>query len=482
MAGPFFPTGGGGSGSGGGGNYPGSYPIVDADIATMAAIAYGKLNLLGSIVNADVASGAAIDPAKIAGHAVTDADFPLAPANIVGTAVTQGDTATVTNAMLAGSIAYSKLSLTGDILNADLAGSIAPAKISGTAVTEADTGTVSATMLASGSVTAGKIASAVITDTHIDSAAGIEYTKLSLRSGGDGQIVNADVKSSAAIAYSKLALSGSIVKGDIVAAAGIEYSKLQLTGSVVNADVATGAAIAYAKLNLAASVAISDQAADMASRGAGVHGELYSWMGKSSGTDGALGATFDTDLVAISGTMATPDTAQQFRAAAVYLSKGEIVKGLKMYLGTAAASTNTNAQAFLCTSDFGTTPTLTVQAICTAAFKTDIRTSAGAHGRFVDAAWDSVNGGGTTYTVPADGIYYLGTLIDQGTMPSFLGVQFSTGPTTDASLINPSWLSSKVTRSYAKSTVSALSAGSTITGLGTVSTLLKYIQAYGTPV
>lgn len=41
----------------------------------------------------------------------------------------------VTNAMLAGSIAYSKLSLTGAILNADLAGSIANAKLANSSIT-----------------------------------------------------------------------------------------------------------------------------------------------------------------------------------------------------------------------------------------------------------------------------------------------------------------------------------------------------------
>lgn len=43
--------------------------------------------------------------------------------------------ASVTNAMLAGSIAYSKLSLTGAILNADLAGSIANAKLANSSIT-----------------------------------------------------------------------------------------------------------------------------------------------------------------------------------------------------------------------------------------------------------------------------------------------------------------------------------------------------------
>lgn len=45
-------------------------------------------------------------------------------------------------------------------------------------------------------------------------------------------LVNADIKSSAAIAYSKLDLADSIVDADINSAAAIAYSKLNLTGSV----------------------------------------------------------------------------------------------------------------------------------------------------------------------------------------------------------------------------------------------------------
>jgi len=107
----------------------------------------------------------------------------------------------VTNAMLAGSIAYSKLSLTGAILNADLAGSIAYSKLSLT----------------------GAILNA-------DLAGSIAYSKLSLT----GAILNADLAGS--IAYSKLALTGAILDADL--AGSIAYSKLSLTGAILNADLA----------------------------------------------------------------------------------------------------------------------------------------------------------------------------------------------------------------------------------------------------
>lgn len=71
------------------------------------------------------------------------------------------------------------------------------------------------------------------------------------------QWVNADIASGAAIAYSKLALTGSILNADIVAGAGIPYTKLTLGNTISNADIFSGAAIAYSKLNLAGSVSLA---------------------------------------------------------------------------------------------------------------------------------------------------------------------------------------------------------------------------------
>jgi hypothetical protein len=63
-----------------------------------------------------------------------------------------------------------------------------------------------------------------------------------------GQIANADISNTAAIAYTKLSLSGSIVNADISNTSSIAYSKLNLAGSVVNADISASAAIADIKL------------------------------------------------------------------------------------------------------------------------------------------------------------------------------------------------------------------------------------------
>ena len=60
----------------------------------------------------------------------------------------------------------------------------------------------------------------------------------------NGEIVNADVSASAAIAYTKLALSNSIVNADIAAGAAIVYSKLDLANSIVSADIVNGTIVA----------------------------------------------------------------------------------------------------------------------------------------------------------------------------------------------------------------------------------------------
>jgi len=61
-------------------------------------------------------------------------------------------------------------------------------------------------------------------------------------------ILNEDVSATAAIAYTKLALTGSVTNSDIASGAAIAYSKLNLAGSVTNTDIAAGAAIAISKL------------------------------------------------------------------------------------------------------------------------------------------------------------------------------------------------------------------------------------------
>lgn len=111
-----------------------------------------------------------------------------------------------------------------------------------TEITVQDTATIDLSLPAS--TLSANIVAGSITNSLISASAAISYSKLALTSS----IVNADISGSAAIAYSKLNLSGAIVNADINASAAIAYSKLALTGSIVDADISSSAAIANSKL------------------------------------------------------------------------------------------------------------------------------------------------------------------------------------------------------------------------------------------
>jgi len=101
---------------------------------------------------------------------------------------------------------------------------------------------------------------AAIVDANISESAAVAYSKLALT----GEIVDADISASAAIAYSKIALSGSITNTDISDTAAVAYSKLDLTSSIVGTDIADSAAIGYSKLDLAGTIKDADVATDAA--------------------------------------------------------------------------------------------------------------------------------------------------------------------------------------------------------------------------
>ena len=221
---------------------------ADSETVTSAMITNG------TIVNADINASAAIDKTKIS-----------------GTAITAADTGTVTSAMITN----------GTIVNADINASAAidKTKISGTAITADDTGTVTSTMIADGTIENGdintsaaialsKLASGTSAQVVLANSGGVPtYTTISgditvsntgVTAIGSGVIVNADINSSAAIAYSKLSLSNSITSDDINSSAAIEYSKLSLANTITNADINSSAAIDYSKLSLSNSITVTD--------------------------------------------------------------------------------------------------------------------------------------------------------------------------------------------------------------------------------
>jgi hypothetical protein len=283
-----------------------SSSIVNADIGASAAIAYSKLNLSSGIVNSDISGSAAIVDSKLAtisssgkvsnsattatnantASAIVSRDASgnfsagIITANLSGNAstVTNGvyttDTGTVTNTMLAGSIANNKLtnsSVTIGSTAVSLGSTVTSfsglstvtattfvGSLSGTANNVITNANLTGPITSIGNATT--ISTGVINNTHISSTGAIAYSKLNLT----GSIVNSDVSSGAAITYSKLSLGNSILNSDIATSAAIAYSKLNLATSIVNADISSTAAIQYSKLNLSSSITNSDIASGAA--------------------------------------------------------------------------------------------------------------------------------------------------------------------------------------------------------------------------
>jgi len=177
------------------------------------------------------------------------------------------------------------------------------------------TGTV---ILPTGTVTSGMILDGTIINNDISSSAAIAYSKLNL-SGSivssditDGAIATVDLADSvittakiadSAITSAKIA-DGTIVAADIADGA-ITSAKI-LDGTIVNGDISSSAAIAYSKLNLASSITSADIV-----DGTIVNGDISSSAAiatsKISGLDTTLAAKAPLASPTFTGTVNTAD-------------------------------------------------------------------------------------------------------------------------------------------------------------------------------
>ena len=139
----------------------------------------------------------------------------LTLANLVKTT----DTGTVTNTMLAGSIADSKLSTISTA-----------SKVSNSATTATSANTASAIVArdASGNFTAGTITANVTGNV----------------SGSAGTVTNGVYTTDTGTVTSTMIANGTIVNADIAAGAAISYSKLNLAGTITSADISNGTIVA----------------------------------------------------------------------------------------------------------------------------------------------------------------------------------------------------------------------------------------------
>jgi hypothetical protein len=124
-----------------------------------------------------------------------------------------------------------------------------------------DDGITNAKVKTSAAIALSKLAALTASEMVISNASGVivsapvaTYPSLTELSYAKGLISNVQTQINTKIT----AGGGAIVNADVNAAAAIAYSKLALTNSLLNADVNAAAAIAYSKLNLTGSILNAD--------------------------------------------------------------------------------------------------------------------------------------------------------------------------------------------------------------------------------
>ena len=199
-----------------------AYDLANAALPKSGGIVTGNLEI-GS-TGSFTFEGATADSFETT-LAVVDptADRTITFPNVTGTVVTTGDSGTVTSSMITDDT----------IVNADISttAAIAFSKLAS---------------LSSANILVGN-ASGVPTATAV--TGDVTITNSGVTAIASGVIVNADINSAAAIAYSKLALSSGITNTDVSASAAIVYSKLALSSGITNTDVNASAAIAGTKIS-----------------------------------------------------------------------------------------------------------------------------------------------------------------------------------------------------------------------------------------
>ena len=229
--------------------------VVDTGDLADGAVTSAKI-ADGTIVDADISGSAAINGGKIAGGTISGgAGGQIAASTIASSNIADG---TIVDADISGSAAINGGKIAGGTISGGAGGQIAASTITTSNIVDGTI--VNADVSPSAAVAYTKLAlTNAIVNGDVNTAAAIDLTKLQhvggsnvLKSNGTqnigGQVQNADVSPSAAIAYTKLALTNAIVNADVNTAAAIAYTKLALTNAIVNGDINTAAAIALSKL------------------------------------------------------------------------------------------------------------------------------------------------------------------------------------------------------------------------------------------
>ena len=300
--------------------------VIDPDtaleeIVDVTAVSTNTLTIVRAI-DTSPATGQAHSAGAVVRHMAIGRDYREANAHIENTTTAHGitlanivkttDTGTVTSTMITdGTIVNADINASAAIADTKLGTISTASKVSNSATTATSANTASAIVArdASGNFTAGTVtanltgnvtgnvtgssgsttgnaatATALATGRAFQILGDVEASSQTFDGTGNinlttsiatGVIVNADVNSSAQIAYSKLNLTNTIVDADINASAAIDKTKISGTaitagdtgtvtstmiadGTILNADINASAAIDWTKLGISSTVSSTE--------------------------------------------------------------------------------------------------------------------------------------------------------------------------------------------------------------------------------
>ena len=248
--------------------------VIDPDtaleeIVDVTAVSTNTLTITRGI---DGSSGVAHSAGAVVRHMAIGRDYRESNQHVENTTTAHGitlanlvkttDTGTVTNTMLAGSIADTKLNTISTA-----------SKVANSATTATSANTASAIVArdASGNFTAGTITANLTGNVTGNVTGNISGSAATLATARDFQLTG-DVEASAVSFNGSSSVNlvtsiatGSIVNADVNASAGIAYSKLSLGGTITSADLVDGT-IVNSDINASAGIALSKLATDPLAR------------------------------------------------------------------------------------------------------------------------------------------------------------------------------------------------------------------------
>jgi hypothetical protein len=259
--------------------------VIDPDTALeeIVDVSAVSTNTLTIVRGRDGSSGVAHSAGAVVRHMAIGRDYREANEHIENTTTAHGitlanlvkttDTGTVTSTMITdGTIVNADINASAAIADTKLATISTASKVSNSATTATSANTVSAIVArdASGNFTAGTVTANLTGNVtgnvsgSAGSATGNAATATALATGRTFQLTG-DVEASGVtfdgtgnVSLTTVIGTGAIVNADINTSAQIAYSKTNLTNSIVDADVNASAAIAWTKIAPSSTVSATE--------------------------------------------------------------------------------------------------------------------------------------------------------------------------------------------------------------------------------